>query len=121
METLGDIAGVIAAGAGDRVVISHDSVWCWKGNPFPPKFRANAAKMVPTLIDEQIIPKLLDAGVTEAGTPFLVMQYVDGCAVDTYCDRHRLAVLATGPDSIGEGHIVTEHAYLPKCFRTVSD
>jgi phosphotriesterase-related protein len=60
------LAAVVAAGAGDRVVISHDSVWCWKGNPFARGVReAMAATMVPTLIDSEIIPKLLDAGVTD--------------------------------------------------------
>ena len=60
------LAAVIAAGAGDRVVISHDSVWCWKGNPFPADFAGPTGKLGPTLIDEQIIPKLLETGVSEA-------------------------------------------------------
>jgi phosphotriesterase-related protein len=30
------LARAIQAGAGDRIVVSHDSVWCWKGQPFPP-------------------------------------------------------------------------------------
>ncbi|MBT5138798.1 MAG: phosphotriesterase [Acidimicrobiaceae bacterium] len=61
------LARVIAAGAGDRVVVSHDSVWCWKGQPWPPKLRPRVAeRFVPTLFDRQIVPKLIDVGVDEA-------------------------------------------------------
>jgi len=59
------LTAVIEAGAGDRVVISHDSVWCWKGNPFPANFGGPTGKLRPTLIDEKIIPRLIDSGVSE--------------------------------------------------------
>ena len=60
------LARVIEAGAGDRVVVSHDSVWCWKGNPWPRAFRDQiAATFVPTRFDEEIIPKLRDLGVDD--------------------------------------------------------
>jgi phosphotriesterase-related protein len=64
-ERVKSLVAVIAAGAGERIVISHDSVWCWKGNPFPVGFAGPTGELRPTLIDEQIIPKLLDAGVTD--------------------------------------------------------
>lgn len=58
---------LIAGGAGDRVVASHDSVWCWKGEPWPTKLRPRVAeRFVPTLFDHDIIPKLVDAGVEQA-------------------------------------------------------
>ncbi|MEO1085229.1 MAG: serine/threonine-protein kinase, partial [Acidobacteriota bacterium] len=38
------------------------------------------------------IAHLLDGGVTADGDPFLVMEYIDGEAIDVYCDRHRLGV-----------------------------
>jgi phosphotriesterase-related protein len=61
------LARVIAAGAGDRVVVSHDSVWCWKGNPWPVALREQiAATFVPTRFDDEIIPKLRDLGVDDA-------------------------------------------------------
>jgi len=61
------LARVIAAGAGDRVVVSHDSVWCWKGNPWPIAIRDQiAATFVPTRFDDEIIPKLRDLGVDDA-------------------------------------------------------
>ncbi|MFL6548288.1 MAG: serine/threonine protein kinase, partial [Povalibacter sp.] len=38
------------------------------------------------------IAKLLDGGVTADGTPYIVMEYVEGEPIDLYCDRHRLNV-----------------------------
>ena len=36
------------------------------------------------------IARLLDAGVTEAGQPFLVMEYVDGVPLDVYAQQRKL-------------------------------
>ncbi|HKE95707.1 MAG TPA: serine/threonine-protein kinase, partial [Povalibacter sp.] len=36
------------------------------------------------------IAKLLDGGVTADGTPYIVMEYVDGEPIDFFCDIHRL-------------------------------
>lgn len=38
------------------------------------------------------IVRLLDGGCAPEGLPFLVMEYVDGSAIDEYCDRHKLSV-----------------------------
>ena len=38
------------------------------------------------------IARLLDAGVTPAGQPYLVLEYVDGTRLDRFADEHRLAV-----------------------------
>ena len=38
------------------------------------------------------ISRLLDGGVTDDGRPYLVMEHVDGEAIDTWCDRRRLGV-----------------------------
>ena len=38
------------------------------------------------------IARLLDAGETQHGYPYLVMEYVQGEAIDAYCDSHRLNV-----------------------------
>jgi len=40
------------------------------------------------------IADLLDAGVSSDGQPYLVLEYVDGEAIDRYCDEHRLDVEA---------------------------
>ncbi|MDZ4813787.1 MAG: serine/threonine-protein kinase [Pseudomonadota bacterium] len=36
------------------------------------------------------IARLIDGGVTEAGTPFLAMEYVDGLSITHFCSEHRL-------------------------------
>lgn len=37
------------------------------------------------------IAHLVDAGVTEGGQPFLVLEYVEGLHIDEYCDEQRLS------------------------------
>src|SRR6187402_2800507 len=44
---------------------------------------------------------------------------LDGWAA--YADGDTLAILATGPDSIGDGHVITEHGYITQCFGTVAN
>lgn len=43
-------------------------------------------------LDHPNIVKLLDGGSTPEGLPFLVMDYVEGCPIDDYCDLHKLCV-----------------------------
>ncbi len=38
------------------------------------------------------IAQLIDAGVATSGQPYLVLEYVAGLAIDTYCDVHRLRI-----------------------------
>jgi len=40
------------------------------------------------------ITRLLDGGVSSAGDPFLVTEYIDGQAIDRYCDQEKLAINA---------------------------
>lgn len=40
------------------------------------------------------IAPLLDGGATADGTPWLAMEFVDGVAIDQYCDDHRLGLAA---------------------------
>jgi eukaryotic-like serine/threonine-protein kinase len=37
------------------------------------------------------IARLLDAGVTNGGQPYLVLEHVEGVRIDRYCDDHRLS------------------------------
>src|SRR5215208_73009 len=37
-----------------------------------------------------LIARLLDAGVTEGGQPYLVLEHVEGVRIDRYCDDHQL-------------------------------
>lgn len=77
------LARLVEHGAGDRIVVSHDSVWCWKGNPWPPGLRDHVASLfVPTRFDTEIIPKLLNLGVSDAAVHHLThtnpRQYFEG-------------------------------------------
>ncbi|MGB7546475.1 MAG: protein kinase [Terracidiphilus sp.] len=43
-------------------------------------------------LDHPNITRMLDAGLSERGQPYLVMEYVDGVHLDVYCDAHRLGI-----------------------------
>ena len=42
------------------------------------------------LMDHPNIAKVLDAGATETGRPYFVMELVRGVSITEYCDKHRL-------------------------------
>ncbi len=41
-------------------------------------------------LDHPNIARLFDGGTTDDGVPYLVMEFIDGIRIDTYCDLHRL-------------------------------
>ncbi len=43
-------------------------------------------------LDHPNIANLLDGGTTEDGSPYLVMEFIDGLPIDQYCDVHRLPI-----------------------------
>jgi tetratricopeptide (TPR) repeat protein len=43
-------------------------------------------------LDHPNIARLLDAGTTEGGLPYVVMEHVEGESIDSYCSTRRLAV-----------------------------
>jgi serine/threonine protein kinase/tetratricopeptide (TPR) repeat protein len=43
-------------------------------------------------LDHPNITRMLDAGLSETGQPYLVMEYVDGVHLDAYCDERKLGV-----------------------------
>ena len=44
------------------------------------------------LMDHPSIAKVFDAGATEAGQPYLAMEYVDGVPITSYCDSKKLDI-----------------------------
>ena len=52
--------------------------------------RILAERQILARLEHPNIARLYDGGMTEDERPYLVMEYVDGLPVDTYCDRHRL-------------------------------
>jgi serine/threonine protein kinase/tetratricopeptide (TPR) repeat protein len=45
-------------------------------------------------LNHEHIARLLDAGVSPTGQPYLVLEHVDGLPIDRYCDERRLGVEA---------------------------
>jgi serine/threonine-protein kinase len=45
-------------------------------------------------LDHPNIARLLDGGTTSEGVPYLVMEYVEGSAIDAYCRQHTLDLRA---------------------------
>jgi serine/threonine-protein kinase len=45
-------------------------------------------------LDHPHITRMLDAGLSDAGEPYLVMEYIDGIHLDTFCDGRSLDVPA---------------------------
>ena len=52
--------------------------------------RFEAERQALALMDHPHIAKFLDAGTTDSGRPFFVMEPVDGVPITEYCDRNRL-------------------------------
>ncbi|MEM7408925.1 MAG: phosphotriesterase-related protein [Myxococcota bacterium] len=67
-DRVASLAKLVAAGYGDRVVVSHDSVWCWGGMPIPnPEVQVAMEKIwTPSHFATRIAPQLREAGVTNA-------------------------------------------------------
>jgi eukaryotic-like serine/threonine-protein kinase len=42
--------------------------------------------------DHPNVARLLDGGATEDGLPYLIMEYVEGLPIDSYCETHDLAL-----------------------------
>jgi serine/threonine-protein kinase len=53
-----------------------------------------AERQVLAALEHPNITRLIDGGLTPFGEPYLAMEYVNGVAIDTYCDRERLDVKA---------------------------
>src|SRR6185436_921335 len=54
--------------------------------------RFEAERQAIALMDHPHIAKLLDAGTTDAGSPFFVMELVRGVPLNEFCDSHRLSI-----------------------------
>src|ERR1700691_4499233 len=56
--------------------------------------RLKMERQILAQLDHPNIAHLLDGGTLPDGTTYLVMEYVDGVPIDTFCDFHRLDVVA---------------------------
>ena len=54
--------------------------------------RFESERQALALMDHPNIAKVLDAGTTDTGRPFFVMELVKGIPLNDYCDQHRLGL-----------------------------
>ena len=54
--------------------------------------RFEAERQALALMDHPNIARVLDAGATESGRPYFVMELVHGIPITDYCDQHRLSI-----------------------------
>jgi eukaryotic-like serine/threonine-protein kinase len=54
--------------------------------------RLHSERHILASLDHGSIARLIDSGDLEDGTPYLVMEYVDGDSIDSYCDSRTLFV-----------------------------
>lgn len=52
--------------------------------------RFRSERQILAALDHPGVVRLLDGGQGEDGSPYLVMEYVEGLPIDTYCRRHEL-------------------------------
>ncbi|HEY0681585.1 MAG TPA: tetratricopeptide repeat protein [Steroidobacter sp.] len=67
-----------------------------RGGLFSPQIqsRLRMERQILATLQHPNIARLLDGGRAPDGTPYLVMEYIEGEPIDTYCDRRRLSVEA---------------------------
>ena len=74
-ERIRALLRLLERGAGERVVVSHDSVWCWRGMPIPDPaiFEAMAQVWNPTHFHTRVVPRLLEGGASQAQVDTLLV------------------------------------------------
>ncbi len=81
------IAGGVVQRAAVKVLSQHAA-----GPSFAERFARE--QHILASLDHPNITRMLDAGLSDAGEPYLVMEYVDGIHLDTYCDDRSLDIPA---------------------------
>jgi len=54
--------------------------------------RFEAERQALAVLDHPNIARVLDAGATETGRPYFVMEYVKGMSISSYCDENKLGI-----------------------------
>jgi len=66
------LIGLLGIGFEKQIVLSHDSVWCWRGRPLPVA-EVIAPNWNPTHVFKNIVPALRAAGVSQAKVDALLI------------------------------------------------
>ncbi|MCU1382348.1 MAG: ppkA [Acidobacteria bacterium] len=56
--------------------------------------RFRAERQILAALDHPNIARLIDGGATDDGSPYFAMEYVDGLAIDRYCETNRSSLTA---------------------------
>jgi phosphotriesterase-related protein len=62
---LAALIGLLGIGCERQIVLSHDTVWCWRGRPLPVPAEQLAPQWDPRHVLQRIVPALREAGVRE--------------------------------------------------------
>lgn len=62
---LAALIGLLGIGCERQIVLSHDTVWCWRGRPLPVPVEQLAPMWNPRHVLEHIVPALREAGVAQ--------------------------------------------------------
>lgn len=54
--------------------------------------RFRAERQILARLEHPYIGRLLDGGTTDAGVPYLVMEYVEGMPIDSFCNQQQLTI-----------------------------
>jgi phosphotriesterase-related protein len=74
-ERVASLVKLIKKGATSRVVVSHDTVWCWRGEPIDQKVLAEMEKTwTPSHFTRRIVPRLLEGGASKDDIETLLVE-----------------------------------------------
>jgi phosphotriesterase-related protein len=62
---LAALIGLLGVGFERQIVLSHDTVWCWRGRPLPIPVEQLAPHWDPRHVLQRIVPALREAGVAQ--------------------------------------------------------
>ncbi|HEX5756164.1 MAG TPA: serine/threonine-protein kinase [Arenimonas sp.] len=88
----GGMATVWLARHSDASLPQRVAVKCLRTTLSSPQWRGRFLREQTILarFNHSNITRLIDAGITDAGMPYIVMEYVNGLSIGRYCDEHRL-------------------------------
>lgn len=80
-------------------------------------------------LEHSHIARLIDGGTTDAGQPYVVMEYVDGKPIDRYCDDARLSIerrielfeQVAGAVEYAHGHLIVHRDIKPSNILVTRD
>jgi serine/threonine protein kinase/tetratricopeptide (TPR) repeat protein len=92
----GGMGDVYLAERADEEYQQRVAIKIVRGGTFSPQIqsRLRMERQILATLQHPNIARLLDGGRAPDGTPYLVMEYIDGEPIDAYCDRRRLSLEA---------------------------